>query len=146
MLKKLTLDIDDITDDFFADTRLLGIVVSAKNYRFCWQVNSVLGYNFRLDAELEIELKKKGRTYYFPIYHFNEPPNFLHQYIYHNHYDGEFLLPEFKHMDFLWLIKGEPVSDAQCRDLIQSLKTIPGVQMVAELTNEHIKNKGNLVI
>jgi len=64
-LKKLTLDIDYITDDFFADTRLLGIVVSAKNYRFCWQVNSVLGYNFRLDAELEIELKKKGRTYYF---------------------------------------------------------------------------------
>jgi len=145
-LKKLTLDIDYITDDFFADTRLLGIVVSAKNYRFCWQVNSVLGYNFRLDAELEIELKKKGRTYYFPIYHYNEPPHFLHQYIYHNHYDGEFLLPEFKHMDFLWLLKGETVSDAQCRELIQSLKTIPGVQLVAELTNEHIKNKGNLVI
>lgn len=145
-MKKLTLDIDYITEDFFADTRLLGIVVSAKNYRFCWQVNSVLACNFRLDAELEIELKKKGRTYYFPVYHFNEPPNFLHQYIYHNHYDGEFLLPEFKHMDFLWLLKGEPVSDAQCRHLIQSLKTIPGVQMVAELTNEHIKNKGNLVI
>jgi len=49
-------------------------------------------------------------------------------------------------MDFLWLLKGEPVDDEQCQQLIQSVKTIPGVQLVAELTNEHIKNKGNLVL
>ena len=145
-MKKLTLDIDDITDDFFTDTRLLGIVVSAKNYRFCWQVNSVLAFNFRLDADIEIELQKKGRKYFFPVYHYNEPPNSLHQYIYHNHYDGEFLLPEFRHIDFLWLMKGEPVEDEQCRQLIQSVKTIPGVQLVIELTNEQVKNKGNLVL
>jgi len=145
-LKKLTLDIDEITDDFFTDTRLLGIVVSAKNYRFCWQVNNILGYNFRLDADIEIELKKKGRTYFFPVYHHHEDAGFLHQYIYHNHYDGEYLLPEFRHIDFLWLLKGEPVDDAQCQRLIQSLKDIPGVQLVTELTNEQIKNKGNLVM
>ncbi|HWB25918.1 MAG TPA: IPExxxVDY family protein [Chitinophagaceae bacterium] len=145
-MKRLTLDIDEITEDFFAGTRLLGIVVSAKNYRFCWQVNNVLGYNFRLDADMEIELKKKERTYFFHVYHYNEPPDFLHHYIYHNHYDGEFLLPEFRHIDFLWLMKGEPVEDEQCRQLIKSLKSIPGVQLVTELTNEQIKNKGNLIL
>jgi hypothetical protein len=145
-LKKLTLDIDEITDDFFAGTRLLGIVVSAKNYRFCWQVNNTLGYNFRLDADNEIELKKKGRTYFFPVYHYNEPGTVLHQYIYHNHYDGEFLLPEFRHIDFLWLLKGDAVDDARCKQLVQLIKDITGVQLVAELTNEHIKNKGNLVL
>jgi hypothetical protein len=120
--------------------------VSAKNYRFCWQVNNTLGYNFRLDADIEIELQKKGRTYFFPVYHYHEPPDFLHQYIYHNHHDGEFLLPEFRHIDFLWLLKGEPVTDEHCYQLIQSLKTIAGVQLVAELTNEQIKNKGNLML
>ncbi len=145
-MKKLTLDIDDITDDFFTDTRLLGIVVSAKNYRFCWQVNNTLGYNFRLDADIEIELRKKGRKYFFPVYHYHEPPGFLHQYIYHNHYEGEFLLPEFRHIDFLWLMKGEFVEEEQCQQVIQSLKNITGVQLVVELTNEQIKNKGNLVL
>ncbi len=145
-MKKLTLNIDEITDDFFAGTRLLGIVVSAKNYRFCWQVNNSLGFNFRLDSDIEIELKKKGRTYFFPIYHYNEPNNSLHHYIYHNHYDGEFLLPEFRHIDFLWLLKGDEVEDSQCLQLIQSLKDIAGVQLVTELTNEQIKNKGNLVM
>ncbi len=145
-LKKLTLDIDGLTEDFFADTRLLGIVVSAKNYRFCWQVNNTLGYNFRLDANIEIELKKKTRTYFFQVYHYNEPGTVLQQYIYHNHYDGEFLLPEFRHIDFLWLLKGEEVDDDRCQQIIQFIRNIPGVQMVAELTNEHIKNKGNLVL
>jgi hypothetical protein len=145
-LKKLTLDIDGITDEFFADTRLMGIVVSAKNHRFCWQVNNTLGYNFRLDASNEIELMKKGRKYYFQVYHYKEPGTILNQYIYHNHYDGEFLLPEFRHIDFLWLLKGDTVDDERCRQIIQFIKNIPGVQMVAELTNEHIKNKGNLVL
>ncbi len=145
-MKKLTLDIDEITDDFFNGTRLLGIVVSSKNYRFCWQVNNVLGYNFRLEPELEIQLVKKGRDYFFRVYHYNEDGTFLHQYIYHNQHEGEYLLPEFRHMDFLWLLKGENVEDGQCRQIIQQVKDIPGVQLVTELTNEKIKNKGNLVI
>ena len=144
-LKKLTLDNDGLLDDFFAGTRLLGIVVSAKNYRFCWQVNTTLGYNFRLDAKNEIPVVNKTRTYFFQVYHYNEAGTGLHQYIYHNQYDGGFLLPEFRHIDFLWLLKGEEVDDERCREIIQFIKNIPGVQMVAELTNEHIKNKGNLV-
>jgi len=48
-------------------------------------------------------------------------------------------------MDFLWLIKGETVPDEECRKLIQSIKNVNDVQLVAELTNEQIKNKGNLI-
>jgi hypothetical protein len=54
-------------------------------------------------------------------------------------------LPEFRHIDFLWLLKGDEVTDARCQEIISFIKNIAGVQMVAELTNEHIKNKGNLV-
>ena len=48
-------------------------------------------------------------------------------------------------MDFLWLLKGDSISDEDCHRLIQSVKNMNGVQLAAELTNEHIKNKGNLV-
>ena len=141
---KLKLNQDELTENFFHDTRLLGIVVSAKSYRFCWQLNNSLGYDFRLNPDLEIHLQKKGRQYFFSVYQ-HAVNNFLSHFIYHNQYDGEYLLPEFKHMDFLWLIKGEIVPDEECRKLIQSIKNVNDVQLVAELTNEQIKNKGNLI-
>ena len=141
---KLKLNQDELTENFFHDTRLLGIVVSAKSYRFCWQLNNSLGYDLRLNPDLEIHLQKKGRQYFFSVYQ-HAVNNFLSHFIYHNQYDGEYLLPEFKHMDFLWLVKGETVPDEECRKLIQSIKNVNGVQLVAELTNEQIKNKGNLI-
>ncbi|HRH48029.1 MAG TPA: IPExxxVDY family protein [Panacibacter sp.] len=142
---KLKLDIEALTENFFDDTRLLGIMVSAKSYRFCWQLNNMLGYNFRLNTDIEIHLRKKGRQYYFPVYQHAVHGSALSHFIYHNQYDGEYLLPEFKHMDFLWLIKGDCIPDAQCKELIQSVKNMNGVQLVAELTNEKIITKGNLV-
>ncbi|RYF79018.1 MAG: IPExxxVDY family protein, partial [Chitinophagaceae bacterium] len=59
--------------------------------------------------------------------------------------DGEYLLPEFKHLDFLWLLKDDYVSDEFVGNLVYSLKSINGVQLVVELTNEKIKNKEHLV-
>jgi hypothetical protein len=48
-------------------------------------------------------------------------------------------------MDFLWLMKGDMVADDKCNWIKQAVKNIPGVQLVAELTNEQIRNKGNMV-
>lgn len=142
---KLVLDNKDLTDDFFDETKLLGIMAPMKNYQFCWQVNQLLGIDFRINNELEIQFKKKGRDYYFPVYEYREPTNFLTHYLYSNQFDGEFLLPEFKHLDFLWLLKDDPVTDEALQQMIQSLRTINGVQLVVELTNEKIKNKEHLV-
>ena len=142
---KLKLDIDSLNEDFFEETRLLGIIAPVKNFQLCWQLNNLLGFNFRLNADIEIHLKKKTRSYYFNIYESKEPNSFLSHFLYHNQFDGEYLLPEFKHMDFLWLMKGDCVEDEKCDWIKQSVKTIAGVQMVAELTNEQIKTKGNMV-
>lgn len=142
---KLLLDIDSLNNDFFEDTRLLGITAPIKNYKFCWQLNNLLGYSFRLNPEIEIHLRRKNRNYYFSVYESLEQNSFLVHYLYHNHFDGEYLLPEFKHMDFLWLMKGDVIDPEKCDKIKQSIRGIGGVQMVAELTNEKIKNKGNMV-
>jgi len=141
---KLILDNEAITDDFFSDTRLIGIMAPVKNYQFCWQLNNLLGYNFRLNTEIDKQLRKKNREYFFSVYQ-HEENNFLKYYLFHNHCDGEYLLPEFRHMDFLLLIKGDYVSDNKCSSIISVIKSIASVQMVAELTNEKIKNKEHLV-
>jgi len=142
---KFTLDNKDLTDGFFEDTRLLGIMAPIKDYLFCWQVNSLLGVDFRINNELEIQLKKKGRNYFFPLYEYAQPSTCLMHYLYNNQHDGEYLLPEFKHLDFLWLLKDDHVPEEFVSDLIYSLKSINGVQLVVELTNEKIKNKEHLV-
>ena len=144
---KLRIDNETLAQEFFEDSILLGIVAPVKDYQLSWQLNQLLGFDFRLNNDFEIQLKRKTRTYFFSIYEYNIPAVSLTHYLYNNQFDGEYLLPEFKHLDFLWLIKGEgePVSSEEQKNLIQSIKMLPGVQLVIEMTNEKIKNKQHLI-
>lgn len=144
-MSKLILDTQDITDDFFEDTRLLGIMAPMKDYQFCWQINNMLGVDFRVNNDIEIQLKKKNRNYFFSLFEYREPSTSLEHYIYNNQFDGEYLLPEFKHLDFLWLMKGDIVTDEMLQRQTENLRSINGVQLVVELTNEKIRNKEHLV-
>lgn len=142
---KLSLNNQELAEEFFEDTRLLGIMAPVKDYQFCWHLNNVLGMDFRINHDIEIQLKRKKRDYFFTVFEYGEPTGSLCYYVYCNQDDGEYLLPEFRHFDFLWLMKGDFVSDETLQQTIGSIKSIHGVQLVAELTNEKIKNKENLV-
>jgi hypothetical protein len=142
---KLKLDLDELADDFFDNTRLMGIVAPLKSYQFCWHLNQMLGFDFRINNDIEIQLIKKQRRYYFSVFEYREPANSLVHYLYNNQFDGEYLLPEFRHLDFLWLLKGDVVADDFLQQLVQSVKTMTGIQLVMELTNEKIRNKGHLI-
>lgn len=139
------LDNKEMVEGFFQDARLLGIQAHVKDYLFCWQINQLMGIDFRINNELEIQLKKKGRSYFFPVYEYAQPSACLMHYLYNNQHDGEYLLPEFKHLDFLWLLKDDLVPEEVVENLVYSLRSINGVQLVVELTNEKIKNKEHLV-
>lgn len=142
---KLKIDNETLAREFFEDSILLGIVAPVKIYQMSWYLNQLLGFDFRINHDFEIQLSKKSRQYFFSIYEYPVPSTSLTHYLYNNQFDGEYLLPEFKHLDFLWLIKGEPVAPEELQHLIQSIKTLPGVQLVMEMTNEKIKNKQHLI-
>ncbi len=142
---KLKIDNEELAQEFFEDSLLMGIVAPIKDYQFSWQLNQLLGLNFRVNNEIEIQLKKKQRTYFFSIYEYAVPSITLSHYLYNNQHDGEYLLPEFKHLDFLWLIKGDQMEEADLKILMQSIRTLPGVQLVTEMTNEKIKHKQHLI-
>lgn len=142
---KLKLDMEEMAEDFFEDTRLLGIVAPVKDYQLCWLLNQMFRFEFRMNNEIEIQLTKKQRKYYFPVYEYREPSSSLVHYLYNNQDDGEYLLPEFKHLDYLWLLKGDIVNINSVNDMIASIKRINGVQLIIELTNEKVKNKEHLI-
>jgi len=142
---KLKLDIQEMAEDFFEDTRLLGIVAPIKDYQLCWLLNQMFRFKFRMNNEIEIQLSKKLRRYHFPVYEYSEPNSSLVHYLYNNHDDGEYLLQEFKHLDYLWLLKGDLVNRENVNDMIALIKDINGVQLIIELTNEKIIHKGHLI-
>jgi hypothetical protein len=144
-MSKLKLNTDGIEEDFFSGTHLLGIMTPVKNYRFIWQVNANTGFDFRLNTDVEIQLKRKERNYFFSVYQFCQTECELEHFIYYNQFEGEYLLPEFKHLDFLWLMRGNVITDEDFLSVQNKLKDIEGMQLVTELTQEKIKNKGNLI-
>src|SRR3954467_11969754 len=114
---KLKLDTEWMAEEFFEETCLIGVVAPVKQYQLCWLLNNLFRFNFRLNNDIEIQLTKKQRKYYFTVYQYNEPNSSLVHYLYNNQNDGEFLLPEFKHLDFLWLMKGDSVQPALVNDM-----------------------------
>ncbi len=142
---KFRFDNDSIANDFFQDVRLIGIISSQQDYQFCWQVQQFLQIDFRVNHELEVCLARKGRNYYFSVYHFNEPLGSLVHYLYNNQYDGEYLLPEFRHFDFIWLLKGDVVKDQFVTELVRGIKTLHQVQLVSEIGSDKVKHKSHLV-
>ena len=138
---KLKIDNEALAEEFFEDSLLLGIVAPIKDYQFSWQLNQMLGLSFRVNNDIEIQLTRKQRKYFFAIYEYAVPSITLVHYLYNNQFDGEYLLPEFKHLDFLWLIKGDVVAADDLLALIQAIKALPGVQLVKEMTNEKIDRK-----
>ena len=142
---KLLLNTKELTEVFFEETRLLGIMAPVKDYQLCWHMNNSMGMDFRINHDIEIQLAKKKRNYFFSVYEFCEPTGSLAHFVYNNQFDGEYLLPEFKHLDFLWLMKGDIVNDEVLQQKMSSIRAINGVQLVLELTNEKIRNKEHLV-
>ena len=142
---KLKLNLDELANDFFDDALVLGIVAPIKDYQLCWQLNQQLRFKFRLNNDIEIQLSKKGRQYFFAVYEYKEPNGSNCHYLYNNQFDGEYLLPEFKHLDYLWMIKGDEQTRIALPEFSNLLRSINGVQLVTEVTPDKIRNKSHLI-
>ena len=118
-----------MVEEFFDGTRLLGIVAPIKSYQFCWLLNQHLQIDFRINHDIEIQLEKKKRKYFFSIYEYNEPNSSRTHFLYINQFDGEYLLPEFKHLDFLWLLKGDFTSNQELLSCSNLSKQFPACSL-----------------
>lgn len=143
--KLYKLDQEQLVEDFYEDTYLAGIISPARDYQVCRQVNQFLGYDFRVNNSLEIKLTKPGRSFYFSVYEYEEPTKSAAHYLYNNHCKAEFLLPELRHVDYIWLIKGNYYQTEGVKDLIEQCRRVELVQLVSLLDVRDIKNKINLI-
>ncbi len=146
MVQKLSIDNKVIAEEFFEDVQLLlGIQSTLEPHQFVWLVNKHFLYDFRYQAESEVLVKKKGRDFSYPIFKCKEPHLEVTHYIYTNHHDGEYLLQEIKHLDYLWLTKGDQNVELAGL-LLNEIKSFKQLQLVTELASEKIIHKQQLVL
>jgi hypothetical protein len=145
-MAKLLLDNEQIAEEYFANAQLLGIQCPAEPHKFIWLINHHFGFDFRYQAGSEILLEKRGRKLYFPVFSFEETHLSVQHLIYTNQFDGEYLLPELKFTDFLWLVRSDNNDSAFMQLLANEIRQVNTVQMVTMLSNDKIKNKQHLIL
>lgn len=141
---KLRLNDDMLSDSFFEGTRILGIASTLKNYQLCWHLEKSMNIDFHTAIDLQIGMEKNRRSYSFTVYQFIHPVSQQQHFLYSNKHEGEFLLPELQHLDFIWLIRDDVFDESDFLLLQQGIRSIQGVQLVTEVQHEKIKSKDNL--
>ena len=87
VIMKLKIDNEALAEEFFEESVLLGIVAPVKDYTFCWHLNQMLGFNFRINTDLEIQLTKRKRTYFFSVYEYTLQSIALSHFLYNNQFE-----------------------------------------------------------
>jgi hypothetical protein len=149
------------------DFVLIGISSHAKDYRICWALNNTLNIELKKIESLEIKGNKKQSTpSFFSAFEFEDADNFIEYFVLANLSEGkaytananslfeeedakesrenEFLIPEYKQMNYFFIVKGE-VSDNRVDDLLTQIKELDIVLTAITIDVTSLKSKQNLI-
>lgn len=140
MAKKtiLTLDYDY---DFF----LVGLVTRLKDYQLAWNFNQLFHIALRKEMGYEIIFKKKNLSIIFPWYKYVDELNKNEYHLLANKTQSEFLLPEIKQADFLFIVKGNASVELK-ETIILKIKSLVSIQTSVVLNPAGLKSRENLML
>jgi hypothetical protein len=154
-----------VEDDF--DFVLIGISSHEKEYRICWALNNKFGFELKKIDSLEIKGKKQDTPSFFSLFKFENEDEFLEYNVIanlsesktvaaknytlfeENHKDersseNEFLIPEYKQMNYFFVIKGE-LDLVEIEEIVKKIKEIDMVLTAVNIDVEQLKSKQNLI-
>src|SRR5688572_21571318 len=139
-MKKNKLEID-----YTYDFKLLGVITSVKGYKLAWELNQLLHINLVKQPDLVVGFKNSDEKS-FPFYAYETRLNRLKLFKnkpLENDPGKYFLIPEFPHFDFI-ILAAMQEPDAYLK-LIDTIKSIPDVQLAAPIAFEGLKSKSNFI-
>jgi hypothetical protein len=130
--------------DYEFDFGLWGITTAARGYKLAWEINQHLGIRLVKQPDLVVGFKNKDEKC-FSFYAYETPLNRLK--LFKNRpSDTEsgkyFLIPEFPHYDFIILAAME---EHHSLPLVDSIRTIPSVELVASIPLNGLRSKSNFI-
>ena len=140
-MAKFTLDSLDSSD---ADFLLIGMSSHAKIYRLCWSLNQHMNLKL-INSNTTIELPgtKKQLKNTFEVYKYFDEVSRIDYHIIPNKSGNGFLLPEFKHIDYLMLLKEN--LEINLSEVITKAKLSDQVLMAFEINIEEVNSIENLL-
>jgi len=127
------------------DFELLGLISSAKGYKLAWEINRALGVHLVKQPDLVVGFKnseEKSFSHYAHQTQLNRLKVFKNKPVAHE--SGKyFLIPEFPHYDFIILTDMEEQYKDQ--QLMQSIRSIADIQLVALIPLDGLKSKSNFI-
>lgn len=151
------------------DFVLIGISSHEKDYRFCWAINNKLKLELSKKESLEIKGKKQSTPSYFSFFTFNDKDQYKEYSVIANfsesksmalaeetlfttegksknsgQSENEFLVPELKQMNYLFVIHGE-FDDEEVEGFIQQIKEIDIVLTAMRIDPKSLRSKQNLI-
>ena len=127
------------------DFDAFGIMSSMKGYKLAWEINRRLGVHLIKQDDHVVGFKKSIEMS-FSYFSFETPINRL-KLLKNKPPDGAsgmyYLLPEFPHVDFIILAR---LNELLMKEpLTETLRHIPGVELVSTIDLEGLKSKTNFV-
>jgi hypothetical protein len=140
-MAKFTLD----TDEHDAvDFLLIGISSHAKIYRLCWSLNQAMRLQLvNTNEPIELVDKRKKITLAFDVYNYFDEETRINFYVMPNKSANGFLLPEYKHIDYLMMLKENILINTD--DVIAKLRLSDQVLTAFEINTEEVKSIENLL-
>lgn len=139
MSAKWVLDSNEMHESFFRDTVLIGIVCAYPSYRFCALMNSCFDLRLARDGESDVCVKSQNNSNYFALYRYHAPMTSNEFSLYELKREKQFLLPELKQLDYLFMMKG-PTAEDDADKYTEALRTIPDIQLAQLIDMERLKN------
>lgn len=140
--KKNILDNRLLEAEFFEDVMLTGIVCPYEPYRFAWAVASHLPYPFENDPMQTICVQDEP----FAVYTWVDECRLIEHFLIANRHKTSFLLPEIRHIDFLWMCKGNIRYQPDLDALSGRLRDIPGVVTTFPIDPDLLPNREHLIL
>jgi hypothetical protein len=163
-LAKHTLEIE-----YDYDFVLIGISSHEKDYRFCWALNNKLKLELSKKESLEIKGKKQATPSYFSFFTFDDEDQYTEYSVIANfseskslvvaedslfgvsgkskqsgHSENEYLIPEHKQMNYLFVIRGE-MEDEEVDEMIKQIKELDIVLTAIRIDPKSLRSKQNLI-
>lgn len=127
------------------DFILIGLVTTSRDYQLCWLLNKFLNVQFRKTDDIEMSLKRKNKLLEFCHFRFDDEINKLEFHIISNKSLGENLIPEYRIIDYLLIIKGYYPLNKKT-ELLSGLKTLTALTALIEINAEELMSRENLIL
>ncbi len=140
--KKLILDQAYLEEEFFENSLMLGLVCPLASYKFIWQLQTFLQFDFQRNHDFDVEVK----GCHFPIFYLQEIDKMIEHFIFANRRQGVYLVPELKNIDYIWLLKGNNGLLPYRADIVEKLKKVSSIDSCFHVPIDSLKSKHLLIM